>query len=96
MRVAVIYRPRTTPPPEAFAQLFQAMGEWVSRYQSRMELLGFFVGGGGIGVIDMDDAAEFQRLTAENPFTPFSDVEIHPLVDAQTALRTLQQAFAGG
>jgi hypothetical protein len=93
MRVAIIYRPRNAPPPEVVPQLFQALADWVARYESRMETLGFFVGGGGFGVIDIDDSGELQRLTAENPFTPFADVELHVVVDSETALRTFQQAF---
>ena len=94
MRVAVIYRPKSAPPPDLLPQLFQAMGEWVGRYSNRMETIQFFVGGGGFGIIDVDDAAELHRLTAEHPFTPFADVEIRPVVPAETALRNLQEAFA--
>jgi hypothetical protein len=94
MRVAVIYRPRNSPPFELLPQLVQGMADWTARYQDRMETLYFFAGGGGLGVIDIDDSAELQRILAEHPFTPFSDVEIRPVVDPGTALKTLQEAFA--
>jgi Domain of unknown function (DUF3303) len=94
MRVAVIYRPRNTPPVELMPQLMQGMAEWVDRHEDGMEATYFFVGGGGFGVLDIDDSAQLQRMVAEHPFTPFSDVEIHPVVDPATALKTLQEVFA--
>jgi hypothetical protein len=74
--------------------MFRAMGEWVQRYQDKAESINFFVGGGGMGVFDVADEAELYRMAAEHPFTPFADVEFRPVVDADTALRTLQDAFA--
>ncbi|MGH3368646.1 MAG: DUF3303 family protein [Nocardioidaceae bacterium] len=94
MRVAVIYRPRNAPPFELMPQLMQGMAEWVDRYQDRMETTYFFAGGGGFGVLDIDDSSELQRILAEHPFTPFADVEIRPVVDPGTALKTLQEVFA--
>ena len=47
MRLAIIYRPRTTAPREVVPELFQTMADWTARYESRMETMGFFVGGGG-------------------------------------------------
>ena len=63
------------------------------RARERRVTIGFFVGGGGFAVLDSEDAAELQRMTAENPFTPFADVEVHPVVDPETALRTFQELF---
>jgi hypothetical protein len=94
VRVAVIYRPRNVPPLEEFPMLMGAMGQWVENYGERFSTLEFFVGGGGFGVIDVDDSAELQRIAAENPFTPFSEVEIRPVVEPGTALGILGEAFA--
>ncbi len=94
MRVAVIYRPKNTPPVDQMADMFRAMGEWVQRYQEKAESIDFFVGGGGMGVFEFMDEAELYRMVAEHPFTPFADVEIRPVVTPDIALRTLQEAFA--
>ena len=49
MRVAVIYRPRSTPPLEAFPMLMGAMSQWVEKYGGRFSTLEFFVGGAALG-----------------------------------------------
>lgn len=94
MRVAIIYRPKSPPPPEAFPQLLQRLGSWVDKHGGRMSTLEFFTGGGGLGVIDLDDSAELHRIMADNPFTPFSDVEVRPVLDPQTAMATWSEVFA--
>jgi nucleoside-diphosphate-sugar epimerase len=94
MRVAVIYRPKNSPPLEQMPGLLEGMTQWIERYGDRIENLHFFVAGGGTGFVDVDDAAELHRMLAEHPFTVFADVEVRPVVDAKTALRNLQEAFA--
>jgi hypothetical protein len=94
MRVAVIYRPKHAPPFELVPQLMQGMADWLGRYQDRMETTYFFVGGGGFGVLEVDDSAELQRIVSEHPFTPFADVEIRPVLEPATALQIIQEGFA--
>ncbi len=94
MKLAIIYRPKTPPPMEAAQGMFEGMGQWLQTYQDRMDMVYFFAAGGGFGVIDVDDSADLQKMLAEHPFTPYADVEVRPVVDAQTALRNLQESFA--
>jgi hypothetical protein len=93
MRVAVIYRNREAAPPDQLPTLLQGLGEWLQSYGNRGEMLEFFVGGGGVAILDMQDSAELMTMVAENPFTPYSDVEIRPVVAAETAMRQLQEVF---
>jgi hypothetical protein len=72
----------------------EGMGAWLGEYQGRFSTIEFFVGGGGFGVLDVDDSAELQRMVASNPFSPFSDIEIHPVVEPGQAMEILQQVFA--
>ena len=94
MRVAVIYRPRQAPPPEALPMMMAGMGAWLEKYGNRFSTLEFFVGGGGFGVIDVDDSADLHRISAEHPFTPFAEVEIRPVVEPARAMDTLREVFA--
>lgn len=94
MKLAIIYRPRNAPPMEAMAGMFEGVSQWVQKYEGRIDPLYFFVSGGGFGVADVDDEAELQKMLAEHPFTTYADVEVRPVVDAKTAIRNLQEAFA--
>jgi len=76
--------------------MFQAAGEWMQQHGSELESIEFFLGGGGYGTIDTDDVASMQRLIAENPFTPYSEIEIRPLIDPATSLGILQEAYSDG
>lgn len=95
MKLMVTYRPKTAPPPAEMPGMFMRLAAWVEKYGPQMETLYFFAGGGGFGVIDLDDAAQMQRMMAEHPFTPYADVEIRAVVPADQALATLQEVFAG-
>ena len=78
--------------------LMGALGQWVENYSKRFSTLEFFVIGGGLVLADIDDSAELNRIVAENPFTPFMDVEIMPVVEPGTAMATYGEivaAFAG-
>jgi hypothetical protein len=45
-------------------------------------------------IIDTDEPDVAQRLIAENPFTPFAEIEIRPLIDPAAALGILQEAYS--
>jgi hypothetical protein len=92
--MVVIYRPRHTPPFEAIPGMFEGVAAWIEKYGDRFESLYFFAGGGGIGIGDVDDSAELQRMTAEHPFTIYADVEFYPAIDPETALKTLRESLA--
>ena len=94
MRVAIIYRPKNPPPQEALPGLLEGMSAWLERYSDRISPLEFFVGGGGYGVIDVDDSAELHRIIAEHPFTAFADVEIRPVLSPAEAMANLREAAA--
>jgi muconolactone delta-isomerase len=95
MRFAIIYRPGDIPaPPEQLPDMVQATGDWMQRYEGRVEGVQFFVGGGGFGIIDTDDPDELARLIAEHPFTPYAEIEIRPLIDPARALGILQEAYS--
>jgi Domain of unknown function (DUF3303) len=94
MKIVVIYRPRHTPPFEAIPGMFEGVAEWIEKYGDRFESLYFFAGGGGIGIADVDDSAELQRMTAEHPFTIYADIEFYPAIDPETALKTLRDSLA--
>ena len=93
MRVAVIYRPQSAAPPETAAMLFGALGQWVESWTPRVDTLEFFVDGGGFVVGDFTDTAVMQQMVATNPFTPYMDVQILPVIDPGTAMATWREVL---
>jgi hypothetical protein len=52
-----------------------------------MESFEFFTAGGcGCGIVNVPDDATLARMFMEYPFGPFSDTELHPIIDGDTAL----------
>ena len=93
MRFVVIYRPKDAAPREQQPELLAGMGEWMEKFGSRVTDVEFFVDGGGLGFIDTDDAEELTRLVAENPFSPFSEIEIKPVVAPERAMAILAESI---
>lgn len=94
MRVAVIYRPRSAAPPEGFAGLMGLLGEWVQTWSGRVDTMEFFVVGGGLVLGEFADTAHLHRMVAENPFTPYMDVEIMPVREPGEAMATFGEISA--
>ncbi len=94
MRFAIIYRPKDPPSAEQMPEVIQKMAEWGQKHGGKMDTFEFFIGGGGLGVLDIDDAAELARMITENPFTVHSEVEIKPLVDPATGIAITQEAYS--
>jgi hypothetical protein len=94
MRVAIIYRPRSAAPVEAGPVLMEALGQWVETHSKRFSTLEFFVVGGGLMLADFDDSTELNRILAENPFTPFMDVEIMPVLEPRAAMANFGEVIA--
>jgi hypothetical protein len=91
VRVAIIYRPRSAAPFDELPMMMGALGQWVETYSTRVSTMEFFAIGGGLVLADLADSAELHRLVADNPFTPFMDVEIMPIVEPATAMETWAQ-----
>jgi hypothetical protein len=94
MRFAIIYRPKDPPTREQMPEVIQGMAGWMEKYGDRVEGIEFFVGGGGFGTIETNDAAELTRLINENPFSIHSEIEIVPLVDPAIAIGIIQEGLS--
>jgi hypothetical protein len=88
VRVAIIYRPKTPVPPEMLPVMMGALGEWVEANAQRFSTFEFFAAGGGLVVADLADSAVLHRVVAENPFTPYMEVEILPVIEPGVAMQT--------
>ena len=94
MRAVVIVRPLSPVPPDLLPILFEGFANWRERYRDSMESFEFFAGGGGgFGVLNVSDEATLNQIMVEYPLLPFSEVEVHPLVDGDIALNQWRQAL---
>ena len=74
--------------------LMGALGQWVETHSKRFATLEFFVAGGGLMLADFDDSTELNRILAENPFTPFMDVEVLPVLEPRAAMANFSEVIA--
>jgi muconolactone delta-isomerase len=87
MRIVIISRPKFAIPREEVPGMVEAFAAWRAKYRSVTEVFEFFAGGGGgFGVVDVEDEAALHQMMLEYPFGPTSDVEIRPLVSGDQGL----------
>ncbi len=100
MRVVIIARPKFPVPPEQFPALHQRFVAFWEQHRADFEAAYFFAGGdGGLAILNAPDEAALHQIMLEWPFTPFSALEVRPLLDIDTALQqqsALLQQMAGG
>jgi muconolactone delta-isomerase len=91
MRFMLIISNQFPVPPEMVPSLVERFVSWWNQYRDKWESAGFFAGGtGGGGICNVVDAAELHRMMNEWPLIPFSQIDVHPLVDMDIALRQWQ------
>jgi hypothetical protein len=92
VKVLVIGTPKFQVPPEQLPGILEGAIAWQERYQDKLDVFGTFPGGGGFGVVTVEDEAELHQLIIDMPFSWFSDVQVRPFVEGAAGLQQLQQA----
>lgn len=80
MKYLVIARPRGNLPPDRAVDVLRGTKEWLAA-------------GGGVGVANADSHEASMRQIRENPAFPFTETEVHPLVDINQSLDSAIQVF---
>jgi hypothetical protein len=93
MKALVIARPQFQIPPEQAPMIVQGAIEWYERYKDRFAEFGTFPGGGGFGVVEVDDTDELSKMIVEMPFSPFMDVTAELYVEGDKAFYQFQEAM---
>jgi hypothetical protein len=95
MRFMIVIRTKFLVPSEVLLSLANGFVSWWDRYRDRWVAAGFYPGGnGGGGVCEVADEVELHTMIQEWPFTPFSEIDIYPLVDMDLALEQWQAMIA--
>jgi hypothetical protein len=87
MRALVVARQKMPPPAEMMPGLAQGFAAWREQYRDKWESFFFFATvTGGCGIANVANETELFQMILEWPLTPFSDIEVHPVVDGDEAL----------
>jgi muconolactone delta-isomerase len=99
MRFLIIVTPRQVPlPPNLLADLLSAQKEWLLQRvaDGTVESVYGFVGGGGMGIANVESHEAMNELLVSSPAFPISDYKVtaigdfEPMIDAGIA--SLRQA----
>jgi hypothetical protein len=92
MRALIISCQKFPVPQAEFPGLLQAFAAWRERYKPLMEKFEFFVSGnGGCGIVNVPDDNTLTRIMMEFPFGLYSENEVLPICDGDTALAMQQE-----
>ena len=94
MKALVIARPKFPIPPEQAPMIVQGGLDWYEAHKDRFTEFGTFIGGGGFGVVEVEDAAELSKMITEMPFARFSDIKAELYVEGDGGMRQFQEALA--
>ena len=94
MRALVIGRPKFQVPSDQAPELIDKALEWYDRYEECFTAFGTFFGGGGFGIVDVEDEAALNQLIVEMPFTPYTEITVEPFVEGDTGFRQFREAMA--
>lgn len=91
MRVLVLTNSKFPPPPEHVKTMINGFAQWREQYRNKMEAFFFYAGrNAGGGILNVSDEAELNQIINDWPLTPYSDIDVIPIVDGDVALKQLQ------
>jgi hypothetical protein len=95
MRYLVITKPRGNFPPAMAPTILKATKTWVNaRLTDRsLEYFHAFPVGGGAGVANVDSHEALMKMLRESPAFPFTETELHPLVDFNQSMDSAIDLF---
>ena len=94
MKFVLISNPRFQVPPEMLIPILDAFLAFLSKYKESGHILESwsFAGRiGGMGLFEVDSHEQLDAINAENPFAPFSDIEVYPVVDMLESIEMFRQ-----
>ncbi len=83
-------------PPEMAMDIVDAMTEWARKNTTSgkfEQVWSFAEGQGGGAIVNVKSLEELSSIMTEYPFSPFTDNEVHGLVDLQGALQNMKQVI---
>lgn len=88
MRALVVAQSKTPPPMEMLPTIGKDFRAWRDQYRDKLEAFSFFTtSNGGCAIANVADETELYQMLLDWPLSIFSDIEVHPLVDGDEALK---------
>ncbi|MBI4494794.1 MAG: hypothetical protein HY690_18615 [Chloroflexi bacterium] len=94
MKFLMIANPKHPVPPELAVVLSDAMLGWMTgiKESGKVETLFGYVGvPGGGAILNVESAEEANSIILQFPFGPFSDVQVHAVVDPFESVKQFKQ-----
>lgn len=96
MRFLVMSKNKHMPPMEMMPGLIDAMIAWSNGLTASGKAEAVWgtagVPGGG-GILNVDSVEELDALLTQNPFGPFSETTVVPIVELSTSLQNMKQVI---
>jgi hypothetical protein len=95
MKYLVISKPRGNLPPAMAVNILGGTKAWVNaRIKDKsLEYFYAFTIGGGAGIANADSHEGLMKMMRENPAFPFTETDVHPLVDFNPSMESAIQMF---
>jgi muconolactone delta-isomerase len=96
MRFLVVTTPKHPVPPEMALGLFEALSAWAKDLtgKGKMEQGWAFAGSnGGGGILNVESLEELDAIMGAFPLGPFSNIDVHGLVELEPALERARTAI---
>ncbi len=96
MRFLIAGKNKYQMPPEMAPAIVDATIAWAKKYtgNGKIEQLWGLAGmSAGGGIANVDSADELDAIMTEFPLGPFTDIEVHPMVDLAGSMEKLKQAM---
>lgn len=94
MKFVIYSSPRFQPPPDMILPMIDAFGAYLAKYKASghiQEMWSYAGTQGGGALLEVDSHQELDAIMAENPFAPFSAIEVHAVVDMEESINLFKQ-----
>ena len=94
MHVLVVATPRDPIPPDMLGGMIDGALAWYDRYADKFTAFGTFPGGGGFGVLDVDDTATVSQMILEMPFAAVSSLDVRIFNPGRAGMEQFRDVYA--
>ena len=83
-------------PPKKQVETWEGMVAFIEKYQKAGKCKEIYLDGdmkGSVSIWESDSEEEGTKFILENPFSPFSDIDSHPVIDWDIGVKATREFF---